>query len=69
MAPVVCSFSTNGLEMIYCQECVDSVVVAHHNVYELNETDPADLALLDDTELRLQKLVDAGEWKIKETNK
>jgi len=63
LAPVVCQFSTNGLELIYCEDCVDVTVRAFHNVHELNELDPSDVAFLNETEQRLQDLVDRGEWK------
>jgi hypothetical protein len=66
LAPVVCQISANGLEQIYCEDCVAAVVQAHNNVYVMNETDPADLALLDQTERHLQRLVDNGEWKPEE---
>jgi hypothetical protein len=63
LSPVVCQFSSNGLELIYCESCIEAVIMATHNVYELNESDPSDLALLDEAERRLQDLVDKGEWK------
>lgn len=62
LAPVVCQFSTNGLELICCSDCMEAIVKATHNVYTLNETDPADLALLGETERQLQALVARGEW-------
>lgn len=63
LAPVVCQFSINGLELIYCESCLDAVVTATRNVYEQNESDPGDLVLLDETERRLQDLMERGEWK------
>jgi len=65
LAPVICSFSANGLEQLYCRDCLREVVLANDRVHETEPPcpEPGDLDLLDATEARLQKLIDNGEWK------
>jgi len=65
LAPVVCQISLNGLELIYCQDCVDAVVLANHRVHETHPLlpEPGDPEFLNATEKRLQELIDSGDWK------
>ena len=63
LAPVACTFSKNGLELIYCDDCLGEVIRACDRVHGSEPCpEDGDMEILDVAEEHLQELVDSGEW-------